>query len=90
MSKKTTKVKSIPSVQEVIKSVEHEALNNAVAEQPTKVIEPTYPTELIVTSKVIKSFGLHNDIIRGILNKREYTINDAKYEVQKYIDSFNK
>lgn len=51
--------------------------------------EQKYPKELLVKSEAIKSFGLHCDIIRGILVKQEYTIKEAKEAIQKYIDSFS-
>lgn len=47
-----------------------------------------YPSELLVKSEHVKTFGLHRDIIRAILNKPEYTIEEAKKAIQKYIDSF--
>lgn len=52
--------------------------------------EQKYPRELLVKSETIKSFGLHCDVVRGILVGQEYTISEAKNAIQKYIDSFCK
>ena len=63
-------------------------VQNFVSVQPQN--EQKYPKELLVKSEAIKSFGLHCDVVRGILVGQEYTISEAKKTIQKYIDSFSK
>lgn len=63
-------------------------VQNFVSVQPQN--EQKYPKELLVKSEAIKSFGLHCDVVRGILVGQEYTISEAKKAIQKYIDSFSK
>lgn len=63
------------------------AVQNLISVQQQN--EPKYPKELLVKSEAIKSFGLHCDVVRGILVGQEYTIKEAKSAIQKYIDSFN-
>ena len=48
-----------------------------------------FKVDALVTSKALSEFGLHRDVIRAILVDDEYTIEDAKNAIQKYIDSFN-
>ena len=63
-------------------------VQNFVSVQPQN--EQKYTKELLVKSEAIKSFGLHCDVVRGILVGQEYTISEAKSAIQKYIDSFSK
>ena len=63
-------------------------VQNFVSVQPQN--EQKYPKELLVKSEAINSFGLHCDVVRGILVGQEYTISEAKSAIQKYIDSFSK
>lgn len=48
-----------------------------------------YPTTLLLKSEALKCFGLHYDVIHAILYKQEYSIEEAKQEINKYLKSFN-
>lgn len=54
-----------------------------------KEIEQKYPRELLLLSQTVNSFGLHRDVVGAILVKPEYTIQEAKNSIEKYIKSFD-
>lgn len=51
--------------------------------------ELKFSADSLAASKALSEFSLHRDVIRAILVDDEYTIEDAKKAIQKYIDSFN-
>lgn len=61
-----------------------DSLENKKEEKDTK-----YPTEILLHSETINSFRLHSDIVRAILVKDEYSIQDAKRAIETYIKSFD-
>lgn len=91
MSKKTIKANSVNTTHGNVEFEQPSSYTHLSAIQGfVQENEPKYPTGLLVKSEALKCFGLHIDVIRGILIKPEYTIKDAKEAIQKYIDSFNK